>query len=70
MVKMWDGKSLAHGWRDGATVGKAAVEDYGYCILAALEAYARSGQLKYLDWGLELADALTSRFLDAGGSET
>jgi uncharacterized protein YyaL (SSP411 family) len=70
MTKMWDGKSLTHGWRDGAAVGKATVEDYGYCILAALEAYARSGQLKYLDWGLELADALTSRFLDAGGSET
>ena len=66
MVKMWDGKSLTHGWRDGAAVGKATVEDYGHCILAALEAYARSGQLKYLDWGLELADTLTSRFLDAG----
>jgi uncharacterized protein YyaL (SSP411 family) len=67
MTKMWDGKSLAHGWRDGAAVGRAVVEDYGYCILAALEAYARSRQLKYLDWGLELADVLTSRFLDAGG---
>jgi uncharacterized protein YyaL (SSP411 family) len=67
MAEMWDGKSLAHGWRDGATVGKATVEDYGHCILAVLEVYARSRQLKYLDWGLELADALTSRFLDAGG---
>jgi uncharacterized protein YyaL (SSP411 family) len=67
MAKMWDGKWLAHGWRDGAAVGRAVVEDYGYCILAALEAYARSRQLKYLDWGLELADVLTSRFLDAGG---
>jgi uncharacterized protein YyaL (SSP411 family) len=32
MTKMWDGKSLAHGWRDGAAVGKATVEDYGHCI--------------------------------------
>jgi uncharacterized protein YyaL (SSP411 family) len=67
MAEMWDGKSLAHGWRDGAAVGKATVEDYGHCILAVLEAYARSRQLKYLDWGLELADTLTLRFLDAGG---
>jgi hypothetical protein len=67
IAKMWDGKWLAHGWRDGAAVGRAVVEDYGYCILAALEAYARSRRLKYLEWGLDLADVLTSRFLDAGG---
>ena len=67
IAKMWDGKWLAHGWRDGAAVGRAVVEDYGYCISAALEAYARSRRLKYLEWGLDLADVLTSRFLDAGG---
>jgi Highly conserved protein containing a thioredoxin domain len=43
------------------------VEDYGCCILAALEAYCRSGALKYVDWGLELAYTLTLRLLDAGG---
>ena len=67
MSHMWDGVRLAHGWRDGAAVGRAVVEDYGYCILAALEAYAKTGALKYIDWGLELAEVLVARHLDEGG---
>jgi len=67
MSRMWDGARLAHGWRDGASVGKAVAEDYGYCILAALEAYAKTGALKYIDWGLELAEVLVARHLDEGG---
>ncbi len=67
MAHMWDGARLAHGWRDGAAVGKAVVEDYGYCILAALEAYGRTGALKYVDWGLGLADALVAGHLGDGG---
>ena len=67
MAKMWDGVRLLHGWRDGAAVGRAVVEDYGYCILAALEAYGRSGALKYVDWALELAGSLVAGHLDGGG---
>ena len=67
MAHMWDGARLAHGWRDGASVGKAVLEDYGYCILAALETYARTGALRYIDWGLGLAEALVARHLDEGG---
>jgi len=67
MRHMWDGARLAHGWRDGAAVGRAVVEDYGYCILAALEAYAWTGAFKYVDWGLELAEVLVARHLDEGG---
>jgi len=52
---------------DGTAVGRAVVEDYGYCILAALEAYGRSGALKYVDWALELAGALVTGHLDGGG---
>ena len=58
---------LLHGWRDGTAVRRAVVEDYGYCILAALETYGRSRELKYVDWALELAGSLVAGHLDGGG---
>lgn len=63
--EFWDGGGLVHGVRGGRRLESGVLEDYAYCILAALEAQPHRPDM--LDWAVALGEVMVGRFLDSGG---
>jgi len=62
MRSAWTGDAMARALRGGEALGRGVLDDYAYCALAALEAYAHTADPQYLQWSRELVDAMIRRF--------
>ncbi|MEL9989928.1 MAG: thioredoxin domain-containing protein [Thermoproteus sp.] len=64
---LWDGGVLRRGVRNGVLLGPGVLEDYAYCSLAALEAFAHTADPSWLMWAVELGEAMVDKFATEAG---
>ena len=65
--KLWDEKSkmLFHRWRDGERDNVQLLEAYAFLLSGVIELYEATLEPKHLDFAIELAGAMLSKFFDA-----
>jgi hypothetical protein len=65
--KLWDAKSktLFHRWRDGERDNVQLLEAYAFFLSGVIDLYEATLDPKYLDFAIELADAMLAKFYDA-----
>lgn len=64
---LWQGGRLWHVWSRGARTVEGLLEDYAYVGLGLLDLYRATFDADYLDWALELARQVATRFHDEDG---
>jgi len=64
---LWDEKSktLFHRWRDGERDNVQLLEGYAFQLSGVIELYEATLKPKYLDFSIELAEAMIANFYDA-----
>jgi hypothetical protein len=65
--KFWDEKSetLFHRWRDGERDSVQLLETYAFLLSGVIELYEATLAPGYLDFAIELADAMLEKFYDS-----
>ena len=66
-AQLWDEKtkSLFHRWRDGERDRVQLLEGYAFQLSGIIELYEATLEPTYLDFAIELADAMIAKFYDA-----
>jgi uncharacterized protein YyaL (SSP411 family) len=73
LAEAWDGASLLRhviAYPDGVNLAEPApgtLDDYAFTIHACIDAWLASGEMRYYDASLLLAEAMIARFYDATG---
>ena len=62
--EMWQEQHLLASYKDGTAHLNAYLDDYAYLLLAIIEALQYKWNKHYLNWAIELADALLNNFED------
>jgi uncharacterized protein len=65
--KLWDEKSktLFHRWRDGERDSVQLLEAYAFLLSGVIDLYEATLAPEYVDFAIELADAMLAKFYDA-----
>ncbi len=64
LARMHDGAGLTRSYAQGRAELKAYVEDYAFMLGGLVELYRASGEQRYLDEALDLADEMIGKFKD------
>jgi hypothetical protein len=65
---LWEGQELLRRWRDGQAMFSASLDEYSFLIRGLLSLFEASAGTEWLQWAIELAEILKSKYKEEGGA--